>query len=70
MGRKVNMGDRNLRNQLKAKSRSIRIDTVATDPALALTTAATGGTVNTNATSANSIKITLNGTAYKIPVFS
>lgn len=59
-----------IRAEGKAKNRSIRIDTANTDPALALTTVATGGTVNTVATSANSIKITLNGTAYKIPVFS
>ena len=66
------MGDsqRNIRAEGRAKGRSIRVDTAATDPALALTTIATGGTVNTVATSANSIKITLNGTAYKIPVFS
>ena len=66
------MGDsqRFIRAEGKAKSRSIRIDTANTDPALALTTVATGGTVVTVATSANSIKITLNGTAYKIPVFS
>jgi len=62
--------DRFVRAKTKAKGRSIRVDTVATDPALALTTVATGGTVDTVATSANSIKITLNGTAYKIPVFS
>lgn len=65
------MGDsqRFIRAESKAKSRSIRVDTAATDPALALTTIATGGTVNTVATSANSVKITLNGTAYRIPVF-
>ena len=62
--------DRFVRAETKAKGRSIRVDTAGTDPALALTTVATGGTVNTVATSANSIKITLNGTDYKIPVFS
>ena len=59
-----------IRAESKAKSRSIRVDTAATDPALVLTTVATGGTFSTVATSANSIKITLNGTDYKIPVFS
>lgn len=63
------MADRNVRSQFKSKGRSIRVDSSATDPVLALTTIATGGTVNTVATSANSVKITLNGTAYRIPVF-
>ena len=62
--------DRFVRAKTKAKGRCIRVDTAPSDPALALTTVATGGTVDTVATSANSIKITLNGTAYKIPVFS
>jgi len=66
----MSASNRFVRAQTKAKSRSIRVDTGATDPALALTTVATGGTVDTVATSANSIKITLNGTNYKIPVFS
>ena len=66
----MSASDRFIRSEGKAKGRSIRVDTAATDPALALTTVATGGTVDTVATSANSIKITLNGTAYKIPVFS
>ena len=60
--------DRFVRAKTKAKGRSIRVDTAGTDPALVLTTVATGGTFSTVATSANSIKITLNGTDYKIPV--
>ena len=59
-----------IRDQVRNRSaKPIRVDTAGIDPAFDLTTIATGGTVNTVATSANSVKITLNGTAYRIPVF-
>jgi hypothetical protein len=63
----MSASDRFIRAKGKAKGRSIRIDTAATDPALVLTTVATGGTV-TSSTFSNTIKITLNGTALRIPV--
>jgi len=58
-----------IRAEGKAKSRSIRIDTANTDPALALTTVATSGTFDA-AASAGALLLTINGTAVKIPYYT
>ena len=59
-----------IRAEGKAKNRAIRVDTAAFTNAVALTTVATAGTFSTVATSALALKLSVNGTDYKIPLFT
>jgi len=62
--------NRFVRAKTKAKDRAIRVDTAAFTNAVALTTVATAGTFSTVATSNLALKLSVNGTDYKIPLFT
>jgi hypothetical protein len=63
------MSDINLRRELKAKGKPIRLDSAREAVAVEFITTATTGTFAT-ATSTLGITVRLNGTNYKIPVYS
>ena len=64
------MSDSFQRSPLKAKGKAVRIDSRGFDNVIEFTAGSSGGTVNTVATSAASLNVTLNGTSYRIPLFS
>jgi hypothetical protein len=63
------MSDINIRRELKAKGKPIRIDSALETTALEFITAATTGTF-VSGTSTLGITVRLNGTNYKLPVYS
>ena len=63
------MSDINIRRELKAKGKPIRIDSAKETVAVEFITTATTGTF-VSGTSTLGITVRLNGTNYKIPVYS
>jgi hypothetical protein len=63
------MSQINIRRELKAKGKPVRINSGAETTAMEFTTNATTGTF-VSGTSTLGITIKLNGTSYKIPVYS
>jgi hypothetical protein len=63
------MSDINIRRELRAKGKPIRIDSALETTALEFITNATTGTF-VSGTSTLGITVRLNGTNYKIPVYS
>jgi len=64
------MSDEFKRSPFRAKNKAIRINSAKFDNVLEFTASSSGGTVNTVATSPASLNVTLNGTSYKIPLFT
>lgn len=64
------MADKFQRSPIKAKNKAVRIDSRGFTNVIEFTASSSGGTVDTVATSAASLNVTLNGTSYKIPLFS
>ena len=63
------MSDINIRRELKAKGKPIRIDSALEATTLEFLTTATTGTF-VSGTATLGITVKLNGTSYKIPVYS
>jgi len=63
------MSQINIRRELKAKGKPVRINSGTEATAMEFTTTATTGTF-VSGTSTLGITIKLNGTSYKIPVYS
>jgi hypothetical protein len=63
------MSDINLRRELKAKGKPIRFDSARETAAVEFITTATTGTF-VSGTATLGITVKLNGTSYKIPVYS
>jgi hypothetical protein len=63
------MSQINIRRELKAKGKPVRINSGAEATAMEFTTTATTGTF-VSGTSTLGITVKLNGTSYKIPVYS
>jgi len=63
------MSDINIRRELKAKGKPIRLDSATEAVAVEFITTATTGTF-VSGTSTLGITVRLNGTNYKIPVYS
>jgi len=63
------MSDINIRRELRAKGKPIRIDAALEATALEFLTTATTGTF-VSGTATLGITVRLNGTSYKIPVYS
>ena len=63
------MSDINIRRELKAKGKPIRLDSALESTALEFITTATTGTF-VSGTASLGITVRLNGTSYKIPVYS
>jgi hypothetical protein len=63
------MSSQFIRRELKAKGKPVRINSGAETTAMEFTTTATTGTF-VSGTSTLGITIKLNGTSYKIPVYS
>ena len=63
------MSDINIRRELKAKGKPIRLDSALESTALEFITTATTGTF-VSGTATLGITVRLNGTNYKIPVYS
>ena len=63
------MSDINIRRELKAKGKPIRLDSAGETVAVEFITTATTGTF-VSGTSTLGITVRLNGTNYKIPVYS
>jgi hypothetical protein len=61
------MSDEFKRSPFKAKNKTIRINSTPFANVLEFTASSSGGTIAA-ATSAASLNVTLNGTAYKIPL--
>lgn len=57
------------RNTRKAKNKALRFDTQGFTNVFEITASSSGGTIAA-ATSAASLNVTLNGTSYKIPLFT
>jgi len=58
------------RSQRKAKGRALKLDTSNQSVVWDITTIATTGTFGSAAATANGLTITVNGTNYKIPLFT
>jgi hypothetical protein len=58
------------RSARKAKGRALKLDTSNQSVVWDITTIATTGTFGSAASTANGLTITVNGTNYKIPLFS
>jgi len=58
------------RSPIKAKGKALRINSEGFDSAIEFTASSSGGTIDTVATSDASLNVTLNGTAYRIPLFA
>ena len=58
------------RSPRKAKGRALKLDTSNQSVVWDITTIATTGTFGSAAATANGLTITVNGTNYKIPLFS
>lgn len=58
------------RSPIKAKGKTIRINSQGFANAIEFTASSSGGTINTVATSNASLNVTLNGTSYRIPLFT
>ena len=63
------MSDINIRRELKAKGKPIRLESALESTALEFITTATTGTF-VSGTATLGITVRLNGTSYKIPVYS
>jgi len=63
------MSSQNIRRELKAKGKPVRINSGTETTAMEFTTTATTGTF-VSGTSTLGITVRLNGTSYKIPVYS
>ena len=63
------MSDINIRRELKANGKPIRLDSALESTALEFITTATTGTF-VSGTATLGITVRLNGTSYKIPVYS
>jgi len=63
------MSDINIRRELRAKGKPVRIDSALESTALEFITTATTGTF-VSGTATLGITVRLNGTSYKIPVYS
>ena len=63
------MSEINIRRELRAKGKPIRIDAALETSTLDFTTTATTGTF-VSGTATLGITVNLNGTSYKIPVYS
>jgi hypothetical protein len=63
------MSSQNIRRELKAKGKPVRINSGTEATAMEFTTTATTGTF-VSGTSTLGITVKLNGTSYKIPVYS
>jgi hypothetical protein len=63
------MSDINIRRELRAKGKPIRLDSALESTALEFITTATTGTF-VSGTATLGITVRLNGTSYKIPVYS
>ena len=63
------MSDINIRRELKAKGKPIRLDSALESTALEFITTATTGTF-VSGTATLGITVRLNGTSYTIPVYS
>lgn len=64
------MSDEFKRSPFKAKGKTIRINTQGFARVLEFTASSSGGTVNTVATAPASLNVSLNGTSYRIPLFT
>ena len=58
------------RSPIKAKGKAVRIDSRRFTNVIEFTASSSGGTIDTVATSAASLNVTLNGTSYRIPLFT
>jgi hypothetical protein len=58
------------RSPRKAKGKALRLDTSTQTVVWDITTLATTGTFGSAASTANGLTITVNGTNYKIPLFT
>jgi hypothetical protein len=59
-----------VRSERKAKGKALRFNSEGFTNVFEITASSSGGTVDTVATSEASLNVTLNGTAYRIPLFS
>jgi hypothetical protein len=59
-----------VRSERKAKGRALRFNSQGFTNVFEITASSSGGTVDTVATSAASLNVTLNGTAYRIALHS
>lgn len=64
------MSDQFQRSPIKAKGKAVRINSQGFANAIEFTASSSGGTIDTVATSAASLNVTLNGTSYRIPLFT
>ena len=64
------MSNELLRSPIKAKNKAVRINGSNFANVIEFTASSSGGTVNTVATAPASLNVTLNGTSYKIPLFT
>ena len=64
------MSDEVKRSPFRAKNKAIRINSTPFTNVLEFTASSSGGTVNTVATAPASLNVTLNGTSYKIALFT
>ena len=58
------------RSPIKAKNKAVRINSQGFANVIEFTASSSGGTINTVATSNASLNVTLNGTSYRIPLFT